>query len=175
MWFSRSDLHPALNYPQIRMQTSVKPGSQGLDNVWSGVTVQWVRLYTSTAGSKGSIPSQGSKILHATWSGQKKKTLWSTNKNLTFSSLLFLTWGFVMLKIFNLHLPLIDTIGLLFPVVVTLENWCRSILLQKVQKQLCLEILTMSLSKLPSSGLKEVLWIKPFWVSGLCLTWKSLF
>ena len=34
--------------------------------------VQWLRLCTSTAGGTGSIPGWGTKILHATWCGQKK-------------------------------------------------------------------------------------------------------
>ena len=34
--------------------------------------VQWLRLHTYTAGDMGSIPGGGTKILHATWYGQKK-------------------------------------------------------------------------------------------------------
>ena len=33
---------------------------------------QWLRLCISTAGAMSSIPSQGTKILHATWLGQKQ-------------------------------------------------------------------------------------------------------
>ena len=32
---------------------------------------QWLRLCSSTAGDMSSIPSQGTKILHAMWLGQK--------------------------------------------------------------------------------------------------------
>ena len=34
---------------------------------------QWLRLCASNAGGTGSIPSQGAKILHVTWHGQKYK------------------------------------------------------------------------------------------------------
>ena len=34
--------------------------------------VQWLRLYASTAGGAGSVPGQGTKILHAAQRGQKK-------------------------------------------------------------------------------------------------------
>ena len=36
--------------------------------------VQWLRLRIPNAGGTRSIPGQGTKILHATWPGQKKKT-----------------------------------------------------------------------------------------------------
>ena len=39
----------------------------------TSLEVQWLRLWTSTAGSMGSIPCQGTKILQAMWRGQKKK------------------------------------------------------------------------------------------------------
>ena len=35
--------------------------------------VQWLRLYTSNAGSTGSIPCFGTEIPHAAWQGQKKE------------------------------------------------------------------------------------------------------
>ena len=35
--------------------------------------VQWLRLRASVAGGAGLIPGQGTKILHAVWSGQKRK------------------------------------------------------------------------------------------------------
>ena len=37
--------------------------------------VQWLRLQASTAWGMGLIPGQGSKILHASRPGQKKKML----------------------------------------------------------------------------------------------------
>ena len=37
------------------------------------MVVQWLRLHVPNAGGKGSIPSRGTKTLHATWYGQKKK------------------------------------------------------------------------------------------------------
>ena len=33
--------------------------------------VQWLRLHTSTAGGTGSVPGQGTKILHPVPGGQK--------------------------------------------------------------------------------------------------------
>ena len=35
--------------------------------------VQWLRLHASTAVGIGSIPGQGTKILHAIWPKKKKK------------------------------------------------------------------------------------------------------
>ena len=35
--------------------------------------VQWLRIHTSHARSGDSIPGHGTKILHASWCGQKKK------------------------------------------------------------------------------------------------------
>ena len=35
--------------------------------------VQWLRLRATTAGGKGSIPGQGTKIPHAKQCGQKEK------------------------------------------------------------------------------------------------------
>ena len=40
---------------------------------WTSLAFQWLRLYAPTADSMGSIPSQGTKILHATWCRQKKE------------------------------------------------------------------------------------------------------
>ena len=37
------------------------------------LVVQWLRLDTSTAGGRGSIPGQGTKIPHALGHGQKNK------------------------------------------------------------------------------------------------------
>jgi len=34
------------------------------------VVAQWLRLCSSNAGVRGSIPGQGTKILHAAWHGQ---------------------------------------------------------------------------------------------------------
>ena len=39
----------------------------------TSLAVRWLRLHTSTAAGAGSIPTQGTKILHATRHGQKKK------------------------------------------------------------------------------------------------------
>ena len=39
----------------------------------TSLVVQWLRLYASTAGGTGSIPCQGTKILHVACQGQKKK------------------------------------------------------------------------------------------------------
>ena len=35
--------------------------------------VQWLRIHDATAGGVGSIPNRGTKILHATLCGKKKK------------------------------------------------------------------------------------------------------
>ena len=37
------------------------------------LTVQWLGLCASTAGGRGLIPGQGTKILHATWLTQNKQ------------------------------------------------------------------------------------------------------
>ena len=37
--------------------------------------VQWLILHASTAGGMGSIPSQGTKIPHVMWRGQKRKNI----------------------------------------------------------------------------------------------------
>ena len=37
------------------------------------LAVQQLRLYTSTAEGRGSIPGWGTKILHVAWHSQKKK------------------------------------------------------------------------------------------------------
>ena len=44
----------------------------------SCLVVQWLRLHTSTAGDRGLIPGQGTKILHAAWCRprKRKKNLW---------------------------------------------------------------------------------------------------
>ena len=39
----------------------------------TSLVVQWLRLYTSTVRSAGSILGQGTKILHAAWPGKKEK------------------------------------------------------------------------------------------------------
>ena len=36
------------------------------------MAVQWLRLYTSTAGDMGSVPGWGTRIPHASQYGQKK-------------------------------------------------------------------------------------------------------
>ena len=41
--------------------------------VGTSLAVQWLRLHTPSAEGTGSIPGQGTKILHAVWHGQKKK------------------------------------------------------------------------------------------------------
>ena len=40
----------------------------------TSLMVQWLRLCTSNAGRAGSILGRGTKIPHASWQGQKKKT-----------------------------------------------------------------------------------------------------
>ena len=43
-------------------------------NAETSLVVQCLRLHIFTAGGTGSNPGQGTKILHATWHSQKKKT-----------------------------------------------------------------------------------------------------
>ena len=38
----------------------------------TSLTFQWLRLYTFTAGSSGSIPGRGARIPPALWLGHKK-------------------------------------------------------------------------------------------------------
>ena len=40
---------------------------------WDSLGSRWLRLHAFTAGSVGSIPGQGIKILHATQQDQKKE------------------------------------------------------------------------------------------------------
>ena len=47
---------------------SLKINDQG-----ASLVVQWLRLHTATAGGTGSIPGQGTKILHVTQQKKKKK------------------------------------------------------------------------------------------------------
>ena len=45
-----------------------------LDNsLGTSLAVQWLRLQAPNARDTGLIPGWGTKILHATWFGQKKK------------------------------------------------------------------------------------------------------
>ena len=39
----------------------------------NSLAVQWLGLHASTAGGMGSIPAQGTKILHAEWHSKKKE------------------------------------------------------------------------------------------------------
>ena len=55
---------------------------QKLSLLGTPLVVQWLRLHTPNAGGTGLIPGRATKILHATWRGQKKKkekkeTCWS--------------------------------------------------------------------------------------------------
>ena len=43
------------------------------EDTGNSLAVQWLGLRASTAGGRGLIPGQGTKILHAVWHGQKKK------------------------------------------------------------------------------------------------------
>ena len=45
--------------------------SDNIDKVGNSLAVQWLGLHASTAGGVGSILGRGTKILHATQSGQK--------------------------------------------------------------------------------------------------------
>ena len=49
---------------------SLKPNDQG-----TSLVVQWLRLYTPTAGGTGSIPSQRTKILHIARQKKRKRNI----------------------------------------------------------------------------------------------------
>ena len=38
----------------------------------TSLVIQWLGFHTATIGDTGSIPGQGTNILHATWSSQKR-------------------------------------------------------------------------------------------------------
>ena len=60
-----------LQYPQATgKQKSEKLGTLKQD-LETSLVVQCLGLQASTAGSSGSIPGQGARILHAVWCGQK--------------------------------------------------------------------------------------------------------
>ena len=44
----------------------------------TSLVIHWLRLHATNAGGMGSIPDQGSKIPHAVWYSQKKKTKQNT-------------------------------------------------------------------------------------------------
>ena len=48
-------------------------GAQDKEEMETSLEVQWLGLRASNAWCKGSIPVQGTKILHAMGRGQKKK------------------------------------------------------------------------------------------------------
>ena len=52
----------------------------------SSLVVQWLRLHTSNAGTRGSIPVQGTKTPHTTWHEQRKK-IFNLKKNEGFKRL----------------------------------------------------------------------------------------
>ena len=72
-------IKPAPPAWKLRILTTGLPGkSQGdglylRNNRWGLCWPQWLRLHASNAGDAGSIPGQGTKVLHATQCSQKKK------------------------------------------------------------------------------------------------------
>ena len=56
-----------------RPRSCARKSNQREGLVETSLAVQWLRLCASTAGGAGSIPGQGSKILHASWCSQKKR------------------------------------------------------------------------------------------------------
>ena len=50
---------------------------RNIRSVGTSVEVQWLRTWASNEGGEGSIPGQGTTILHATQCGQKKELLGS--------------------------------------------------------------------------------------------------
>ena len=66
---------PSCSTPQL--PASSLPDNQCLSG-GSALAVQWLRLPASNAGHTGSIPRQGTKILHAVCHRQKVKTFYPT-------------------------------------------------------------------------------------------------
>ena len=59
-------------------EPSGNPPFKNITSVWNKVpgtslVIQWLKRHTSTVRGMGLIPGQGTKVLHATWHGQKKK------------------------------------------------------------------------------------------------------
>ena len=67
-----SQLQENTNRNSIKVGKKYTNKSTGSKN-GSSLAIQWLGLHTPTAGGTGSIPSQGTKMLHATWCGQKTK------------------------------------------------------------------------------------------------------
>ena len=67
-------LSPRRDPPPVITQISARLlGLKEKDDHGTSLVVQWLRLHASTAGDMGSIPGQGTKILHYMQCGQKKK------------------------------------------------------------------------------------------------------
>ena len=56
--------------------------------------VQWLRLRASTAGGTGSIPGEGTRILHAAQCGQKKKKKRNTYNKIMCHRFVYLSFFF---------------------------------------------------------------------------------
>ena len=69
-----TSLEPNIDPPPVITQISARLlGLKEKDDHGTSLVVQWLRLHASTAGDMGSIPGQGTKILHYMQCGQKKK------------------------------------------------------------------------------------------------------
>ena len=55
---------------EVKYEDNVSSNREKLGN---SLVVQWLAFRTSTAGSMGSVPGRGTKILQAAWCGSKKK------------------------------------------------------------------------------------------------------
>ena len=67
--------HPChwFSLPEVSQEIKASEDRQEKDFPCFSLVVQWLRLHVPSAGDIGLIPGQGSKILHAVWSGKKIK------------------------------------------------------------------------------------------------------
>ena len=62
-------IHQCNHYPDHDLEHSVTSEC----TLWTSLEVQCLVLYAFTAGDEGSIPGQGTKILHAMLCGKKRE------------------------------------------------------------------------------------------------------
>ena len=73
----------------------------------TSLAIQWLRFWVSSAEGASSIPSQGTKIPHATWCGQKKEKIVMFIASQNYSQLVFSNLGrAVRVSILTLSLTL---------------------------------------------------------------------
>ena len=71
--------------------------------------VNWLRLWVSASGGEGSIPGRGSKILHATWHGQKIKKKKKKRERVGFT--------------FFSHIDTHVSVPCIEKIILSLQNW----------------------------------------------------